>query len=107
MENEIMELILDGGDARTKAIEAMNLLKDNEFDKAREVMKECNSCIVKAHRVQTRLLQNEAGGEGEAVKLLMVHAQDHLMDAMVIRDIVISLIDIQENNYRLIQQATR
>lgn len=103
MEQEIMELILDGGDARSKAIEAMKLLKNNEFDKARELIKECNSCILKAHKVQTRLLQSEASGERDSVQLLMVHAQDHLMDAMVIRDVVTNLIDIQEANYRAVE----
>jgi cellobiose-specific phosphotransferase system component IIA len=33
----------------------------------------------------------------------MVHAQDHLMDAMVMRDVVSNLIDIMENQYNLIQ----
>ena len=107
MDQEIIELILDGGDARTKAIEAMNLLKDNEFEKAREAMKECNDNILKAHKAQTRMLQNEASGCQQTVQLLMVHAQDHLMDAMVIRDIVTNLIDIQEANYRLITDLRR
>lgn len=103
MEQEIMELIIHGGDARSKAIEAMQKLKVNDFGGARALIKECNDSILTAHKVQTKMLQDEAGGCGSNVQLLVVHAQDHLMDAMVIRDVVNNLIDIQENNYNLIK----
>jgi PTS system cellobiose-specific IIA component len=102
-EEEIMELIVHGGDARSKAIEAMRKMKDNDFESARALMKECHESILIAHKVQTKLLQEEASGANGEVQLLMVHAQDHLMDAMVMRDMVDNLIDIQEKNYKMIQ----
>jgi len=104
MEQEIMKLIMDGGDARSKAVEAMRSLKENKFEEARQLIKECNECILRAHKVQTKLIQNEANGYEMNVQLLMVHAQDHLMDAMVMRDVVENLIGIQENNYKLINK---
>lgn len=103
MEQEIMELIVHGGDARSKAIAAMYRLKEDDFDGARALMKECNDSILIAHKAQTKLLQKEASGHGTDIQLLMVHAQDHLMDAMVVRDVVDNLIDIQEKNYDLIK----
>lgn len=107
MEQEILKLIMDSGDARSKIIEAMRLLKDNKFGEVRELMKESNQCIIRAHKVQTKLLQNEASGSEMNVQLLMVHAQDHLMDAMVMRDIVENLIDIQEKNAQMFSQLMK
>lgn len=44
--------------------------------------------LSKAHHYQTELIQNEAGGEKTEMTLLMVHAQDHLMNAMTVKDMV-------------------
>ena len=40
------------------------------------------------------MIQAEIRGEHIPVMLLMVHAQDHLMDAMVVKDLAAEIIDI-------------
>ena len=64
-------------------------------------MQECNEAIGKAHQFQTELLQkslNLDSKDSTPVNLLVVHGQDHLMDAMVVRDLAVEMIEM----YRLI-----
>ena len=42
------------------------------------------------------VIQNEAGGEKTDMTLLMVHAQDHLMNAMTVKDLAAELVEIYE-----------
>ena len=75
----------------------MARIKDGDFAGARELMDQADENINKAHEVQTSLIQAEVRGEGKTyISLLMVHAQDHLMNAMTVRDIVKSIIGIEE-----------
>ena len=53
------------------------------------------------------MLQKEACGEGQNVQLLMVHAQDHLMDAMVIYDLTKQILVLQKNNLELINSLRK
>lgn len=57
-------------------------------------MKECEAALAKAHEVQTEMIVKELNGEGQNVQLLMVHAQDHMMNAMTVRDLAEQIIEI-------------
>ncbi|AGT31657.1 hypothetical protein M493_06825 [Geobacillus genomosp. 3] len=50
-----------------------------------------------AHELQTSLLQQEAGGQSTAVTLLMVHAQDHLMTAIAVKELAAEFVDLYEH----------
>ena len=96
MEEEIMTIILNAGDARSKCLLALKSARKGEFEKAKEQLKQVSQSMVLAHDVQTRLIQKEISGEKHEVSLLMVHAQDHLMTAMAIRDMVEEMVAYAE-----------
>ena len=96
METIIMELIVSSGNARSRAMEAIRAAKNGEFEKAKEKLKECEADLVKAHNVQTNLIQNEANGNKAEVSLLLVHAQDHLMNAITVKEMAKEFIDMYE-----------
>jgi PTS system cellobiose-specific IIA component len=96
MEQIIMELIVNGGDARSKAMHAIKLAKKGDLDAAREKIKESTEALGKAHNFQTNLIQNESAGEPVQISLLMIHAQDHLMNAMTVRDLAQEMVDMYE-----------
>ena len=48
----------------------------------------------KEHEIQTDLIVKEAGGEKIDVGLIMVHSQDHLMGAILFKDLVREFIDL-------------
>lgn len=96
MEIVIMELIVNSGNARSRAMEAIRAAKNGEFEKAKEKLAECEEDLGKAHNVQTSLIQNEANGDKAEVSLLLVHAQDHLMNAITIKDMAKEFVDMYE-----------
>lgn len=100
MEETIMELVVNAGDGRSCAMEALAAARDGLFEKAEGLMKQAEEAIVKAHKVQIDIIQKEAAGEKTEVSLLMVHAQDHIMNAMTVMDLAKEMIRM----YRMMQQ---
>lgn len=96
MEQTILEIILNSGDARSLCLKAMSLLKEHKYDEARQLMIEAKKHLNLAHKAQTNIIQQEAAGNKTEISLLMIHAQDHLMATLSIRDIVEVMIDYAE-----------
>lgn len=92
----IMQLIMHGGDAKGKAIEAMAYAKSGDFVSANDSMAAAEAALVEAHHAQTGLLTQEASGEPVALSLLMVHGQDHLMTAIAFKDMAKEIIDVYQ-----------
>jgi PTS system cellobiose-specific IIA component len=96
--NEIaFQLILFSGNGRSLAMEAIQEAKRGNFPKANELLKMAGQELGKAHECQTELIQQEANGESCPVNVLLVHAQDHLMTAMTVRDLAVEIIEIYKN----------
>lgn len=92
----VMMLIMHGGDARSSAMEAIHAAKKNQFSEAEDKLRGADASISKAHKVQTNLLTQEASGDPVELNLLMVHAQDHLMNAMTYRDLAEEMVDLYQ-----------
>lgn len=93
-EKIIFDIILHAGNARSSSIKAYKLLEYYDFFEAEKLLKEASISLNTAHKVQTELMQKEVRGENQDVTLLMVHAQDHVMAAQTIRDIVVNSVKI-------------
>ena len=78
-EQTVINLIVNAGSARSSAIEAIQYAK---------------ATVNEAHHAQTELIQAEIRGEKTPLNLLMVHAQDHLMCALVVIDLAQEFIDV-------------
>lgn len=91
---KVMGLIMHGGDARSKAMEAIHAAKAGNFDEAEEKLADTEEALTKAHKFQTNLLTREASGGSVELSLLMVHGQDHLMNAITVKDMAIEIIDL-------------
>lgn len=83
----VMGLIINGGNAKSSAFEAIHAAKDGDFKLADEKLKEADQFLTQAHNVQSSMLTAEAQGDHAKVTLLMVHSQDHLMNAITFRDL--------------------
>ena len=84
---EMIAMTLIGYAGETKA-------KEGKFDEAEELMKQATEEMLKAHELQTDLIVREAGGEKLDVGLIMVHSQDHLMTAILFKELAKEFIDI-------------
>ena len=96
LETIIFQIILHGGNGKSSAMEAIAAAKIGNFEEAREKMAEANSALNEAHKIQTSLIQGEVRGEKTEVSLLMVHAQDHLMNAITLKDLASEFVDMYE-----------
>lgn len=99
LEQIIFVIITSSGDAKSYCMEAMAFARNNEFIKAKEYIKKAEKELLKAHEQQTDLIQKEAGGKKTEVSLLMVHAQDHLMNAITVKDLSKEMIHMYEKMY--------
>lgn len=86
------EIILHSGDARSIVHEGFQLMREGKYDEAESKMEEANKKLLEAHKSQTSLLQSYASGEEVVMEVIMVHAQDHLMTTMTLREMAIELL---------------
>ncbi|WP_313892142.1 PTS lactose/cellobiose transporter subunit IIA [Psychrobacillus sp.] len=92
----IMGLILHSGNTKSECMEAIQLAKKGEISAAKEKIELANQSLVEAHHSQTALLTQEARGEKVEVSILLIHAQDHLMNSITFRDLAKEMIDLYE-----------
>lgn len=91
-----MQLILHSGNARSLSMEAIQAAKSGSIEEAKKMIEEANTSLNEAHHTQTELIQAEARGEKNEFSILLVHAQDHLMTSMVVRDMANEFIELYE-----------
>ena len=96
LEEVVMGLIINSGQARSLAYAALKQAKLGDFAAARTMMEQSRMALSEAHRVQTKLIEDDQGEGKINVSLVLVHAQDHLMNAMLARELVTELIDVHE-----------
>ncbi|MGT2934939.1 PTS lactose/cellobiose transporter subunit IIA [Streptococcus castoreus] len=92
----IMGLIMYGGEAKGKAVEAIHAARDGQFSTAKALLQEATNSLNVAHKSQTNLLSQEASGGSVELSLLMVHGQDHMMTALAFIDLAKELVSVYE-----------
>jgi len=93
-ENDAMQIILHGGNARALAYEALEKAKAKDFAGANAKLKEADKELELAHEVQTELLQKEAQAANQTTTLLLAHALDHLMNANSEKGLIQEIIEL-------------
>ena len=102
MENEdqAMQLIVHAGNAKSLAMEAIKEAKKGNHSAAEKKLDECEDALSAAHIQQTDILQYSLENIDSKANMLMVHAQDHLMNAITTNDLAREFCDL----YRIIHQ---
>ncbi len=85
LEEVVMGLIINSGQARSLAYAALKQAKQGDFAAAKAMMDQSRIALNEAHLVQTKLIEGDAGEGKMKVSLVLVHAQDHLMTSMLDR----------------------
>lgn len=94
IEEIAMELVGNAGESKSLAFEALNAAKKGDYEEAEKKLKESKEKMLRAHHIQTELICKEADGEKVELGLIMVHAQDHLMTAILARDLITEMIEV-------------
>ena len=90
------EIILHSGTARTVVHEAFADMRQGAYQSAAEKLEAANAELVEAHHAQTKLLQDYASGEEIKIEIIMVHAQDHLMTTMTLREVALEMLNLYQ-----------
>lgn len=88
------EIILNSGNARTIVHEAFAAMREGNYDLAAEKLEDSNKELLLAHQAQTKLLHEYAGGTEIKIEIIMVHAQDHLMTTMTLREVALEMLEL-------------
>lgn len=85
-------IILHSGEARTLVHEAFKDMRNSRYQEAMEKLDRSDKKLVEAHKSQTSLLKDYAAGESINMEIIMVHAQDHLMSTMTLREVALEML---------------
>lgn len=92
LEEAVMEIIVNAGQSRSLCFEALRAAREGAFDEASKLLKEADGYARQAHKMQTRLIEQDAGEGRQPMTLIMVHAQDHLMNSLLARELTEEII---------------
>ena len=93
LEDAVMEIIVNAGQSRSLCFEALHCARNGNIDEARLLL---NEAARRAHQMQTRLIEQDAGEARQQMTLIMVHAQDHLMNSLLAREFSEELIHLYQ-----------
>ena len=88
------QIILYAGNGKSSAMGDIQEAKEGNFEEAEAKLKEAGEELSKAHGFQTELLHKEAQGNGNDMNIILVHAQDHLMTSMTVKDLAAEFVDL-------------
>lgn len=92
IEEIVMELVGYAGEVRSYAFEALRMARKGKFEKVEAYLKKSNQALLEAHHIQTQFIQDEINEQKVPYSLLMIHAQDHLMTAILAKELIEELI---------------
>lgn len=95
------ELILHSGNARNELNLALQHAKKGDFHEAEAAISKASEEINAAHKAQTELLSDYANGQAVPLDILLVHAQDHMMTSLLMKDMVIEQVSL----YRRLEEV--
>lgn len=97
------DIILGAGDGRALIHEAFELMREGSYKEAEGKLDEANEKLVDSHQSQTGLLKEYASGEKVEMDIIMVHAQDHLMTTMTLREVALEMMKMYKELHEIKQ----
>lgn len=88
------QLILYSGNARSKIIQSLREYREGNIEGSEALLKESEQELAVAHDVHFQLVQKEAQGEKIDFSMLFMHAEDHLMSTITMKELVVELLEI-------------
>ena len=97
------ELIANAGDSKSESLMAIEAAREFNFEEANSYLEIATEKLSEAHKIQSSLIQNEARGNKVDVNIILVHAQDHLSGAILMKDQADEFIKLYEIINKLIK----
>ncbi|MDY0972220.1 PTS lactose/cellobiose transporter subunit IIA [Siccibacter turicensis] len=96
LEEAVMEIIVNAGQSRSLCFEALRAARQGEIEEAKSLLREADGYSRRAHHIQTKLIEQDAGEARQPMTLIMVHAQDHLMNSLLARELSEEIIQLYQ-----------
>ncbi|MBR0577015.1 PTS lactose/cellobiose transporter subunit IIA [Proteiniclasticum sp. BAD-10] len=96
LEKESFAIIAHTGEARSAYQEAVRAAKSGDFEAAEKLLKEGEEALLAGHIVHGKILAREGTPERAVVDLLLVHAEDQLMNAETFRFMAREMVEIHQ-----------
>ena len=96
LEEAVMEIIVNAGQSRSLCFEALHAARQGNLDEAKSLLREADGYARQAHKMQTKLIEQDAGEARQLMTLIMVHAQDHLMNSLLARELSEEIIHLYQ-----------
>ncbi|CZW65589.1 Phosphotransferase system cellobiose-specific component IIA [Enterobacter hormaechei] len=96
LEEAVMEIIVNAGQSRSLCFEALHAARQGNLDEAKSLLREADGYARQAHKMQTKLIEQDAGEAHQPMTLIMVHAQDHLMNSLLARELSEEIIHLYQ-----------
>lgn len=88
------QIIALAGESKSSSMTAIRAAKNGDFEGARANLDAAEGNMREAHKAHTALLAEEARGNAVPMNVILVHAQDHLTGAMLVRDLAAEFVDV-------------
>lgn len=92
------QIISYAGTAYSLFLKAIESARQKNYENAKKLLQEGEESLTGAHQAQTNLLVKEARGENVHCSVIMIHAQDHLMNAVLLKELAREFIMMYEEN---------
>lgn len=90
------EIISNVGMGKSLAIEAIREARKGNYEEANKKIEEAKEFLLQGHHSHTSLIQKEATGEKIEFSLMIMHAEDQLMNAETVKDLAIEIIEMHK-----------
>lgn len=90
------ELVAQVGSARSSFVEAIDRAENGDFEGASDAMAEGDECFKAGHDVHMRLLAREADGEQLPFRIILLHAEDLMAGAELLRIMAEKMIKLYQ-----------
>lgn len=87
-------LILHSGNARSIIIQSLRAYREGNVEEADNLLVQAEDDLKVAHEIHFKMIQQEASGDKVEFALLLMHAEDHLMSTLSMKELVKELLEL-------------
>lgn len=95
MQGVAFQIIATVGEAKSLYVEAVYLSRLSKFDEAEKKMAEADKVFAGAHSYHFDLLQKEASGVELPFSLLLMHAEDQMLNTETVKLMASEMIELR------------
>lgn len=92
----VMELIVNGGAAKSGYIEIIGLAKNGKYDEIQSLLDASNKAFEEAHKTHFKMINSEMRIETPMEKMMLIHAEDQMNSAEIFKVVSEELVSLYQ-----------